>query len=243
MRDISHEPYCGISGRHEVDGKAINTTNGAGPHNIQMFILAPDGTVLTCLQGFWNAQDLVEEMGLANQLNNVWQNPEISRAEKNRIFTQMHLQHIAQHSQQERKRSHLQSFDAKYEAKNRLQTSDCIVDTKVAAQANVKGAKIPYEAFKTTDVIMHERMAMRPFENYNQFDVATYVDYGRNKYDKHEDQRGADGQVNKAMAKNAPVIGNPSAMQSNQQQNGSGTSMVAGRVMRRMLRMGIRAAL
>ena len=36
---------------------------------------------------------------------------------------------------------------------------------------------------------MHERMSLRPFIPYSQFDVATYVDYGRPKYDKNEDFR------------------------------------------------------
>jgi hypothetical protein len=42
-------------------------------------------------------------------------------------------------------------------------------------------------AMKTTDEIMHERMAMRPFVPYEQFDVAAYSNYGKPKYDKHED--------------------------------------------------------
>ena len=86
-------------------------------------------------------------------------------------------------------------------------------------------------------------MAMRPFVNYNQFDVASYVDYGRQKYEKHEDQREDDGSVNKAAAKNAPMIGNASNMQNGQQQNGSTASRIGRRAMRRMLRYGVRAAL
>ena len=243
-QDITNEPYCGISGRHEVDGQAINTTNGAGPHNIQMFMLSADGTVLSCCQGFWNPKDLVSEMGLANDLNQVWLNPNLSRAQKNQMFVQMHLAHAAQHSQQERMRSHLQGFDAKYEAKNRLHNSDAILNPNLAAQANVKGAKIPFEAFQTTDQLMHQRMAQRPFERYTQFDVAQYVDYGRQKYDKHEDQRDANGQVDKQLAKSEPMIGNPTAMQANNNQQRGGMMGRQGQGgLRRMLRYGIRAAL
>ncbi len=234
-----------MSGRHEVDGKAINTTNGAGPHNIQMFMLAADGTVLTCLQGYWNPSDLVSEMGLANELNQVWLNPNLTRAQKNQMFSQMHLAHAAQHSQATRMRSHLQGFDAKFEAKNRLNKSDAILNPHLAAQANVKGAPIPWEAFQTTDQLMHQRMAKRPFERYTQFDVANYVDYGRQKYDKHEDDRDASGQVDKQLAKKEKMIGNPQVLAQSkqmQQRNRMGNRVMRSSV-RRMLRYGIRAAL
>jgi hypothetical protein len=209
-----------------------------------MFMLSADGTVLTCCQGFWNPKDLVSEMGLANDLNQVWLNPNLTRAQKNQMFSQMHMAHAASHSPQERNRSHLQSFDAKYEAKNRLRNSDAILNPALAAQVNVKGAQIPWEAFQTTDQLMHQRMAQRPFERYTQFDVANYVDYGRQKYDKHEDQRDANGQVDKGLAKKEPMIGNPQAMQANnqQQRNGMMARPLQGGL-RRMLRYGIRAAL
>ncbi len=239
-QDISNEPYCGISGKHEINGKAINTTNGAGPHNIQMFMLSADGTVLTCAQGFWNTQDLVQEMGLANELNKVWLNPSISRGQKNQMFRQMHMAHATQHSAATRGRSHLQSFDAKFEAKNRLHSSDLILNPSLAAQATIKGTKIPWEAFKTTDQLMHERMAQHPFERYTQFDVAHFVDYGRQKYDKHEDQRDESGQVVKELARNEPMIGNPSAMPNKNKRGMIGRQGQRG--MRRAMRNGLRAA-
>lgn len=254
VKDISNEPYCGVSGRHEVNGKAINTTNGAGPHNIQMFVLASDGTVLTCMQGFWNSADLVQELSLAQQLNHVWIDPRLTRAQKNQMFSQMHMAHVQQHSPKTVARSHLQGFDAKYEAKHRLTSSDCIINPQLAQQANVKGAKIPWQAFRTTDDLMHRRMAARPFVPYTQFDVAAYVEYGRPKYDKHEDSRDANGQVVKAMAQNEPQIGNPDQMRKKNRRammNGGG-GMGAGmsaqnggqmsrRMMRRMLRRGIQS--
>jgi hypothetical protein len=54
VKNIKDEPYCGRSGQHDPNTPAVLTTNGAGPHNVQMFILASDGTVLHCLPGFWN---------------------------------------------------------------------------------------------------------------------------------------------------------------------------------------------
>jgi len=39
---------------------------------------------------------------------------------------------------------------------------------------------------KTIDQVVHERMALRPFLDYERFDTAMFVDYGIMKYDKHE---------------------------------------------------------
>ena len=49
------------------------------------------------------------------------------------------------------------------------------------------------DEFKTTDQIVHERMAARPFVKYADFDVAAFSDYGRPKYDKKQD--GCGGEV------------------------------------------------
>ncbi len=82
----------------------------------------------------------------------------------------------------------------------------------MVAYALQTGKKMfPPEAFKTTDVIMHERMSAHPFEQYSQFNVAAFADYGKQKYDKHEDYRMADGQVDKLAAKNAPTLGSTQA--------------------------------
>lgn len=192
-RDITNESYSGISGRHDKDGNAVATTNGAGPHNIQMFVLSPDGTVLTCLPGYWAPQDLVNELAFAERLNEVWQNPNLSRQQKNQLFYQMHMGHVGEHPMAMQRRSRMQGFDQKYEAKFRLATSDTIKNASLITNPMAK--MLPQEAFKTTDEIMHQRMAMRPFVPYQNFDVAAFADYGRPKYDKHEDYRDSSGRI------------------------------------------------
>jgi len=215
-RDITNEPYAGVSGRHEVGGNAVDTTNGAGPHNLQLFFMEADGTILNVLPGYWHSQDLVPEMNLAAQLHQVYTNKDLSETQKNQLFTQMQLAHIKEHSPQMTRRSKMQGFDMQYEAQHRLNTSDTIADRQLAAYSMESGAKMPPpQAFKTTDRIMHERMARHPFEQYSHFDVAAFADYGKTKYDKHEDFRDASGQVDKMAAKNAPLMGNPEAMQQN----------------------------
>ncbi len=100
----------------------------------------------------------------------------------------------------------MQGFDIQYEIKKRLYTSDVFYDPRLV---DVAAKKAPPQAVKTTDVIMHERMASRPFEPYEHFDVAAYADYGKPFYDKHEDFRMANGQVAPgANLKSEGVIGN-----------------------------------
>jgi len=204
--NIAGERYAGASGKHQVGANAVDTTNGAGPHNIQMFVLAADGTVLTCLPGFWNAQDLTSELALAQDLNKVWINPNLSREQKNEAFQQMQLAHITQHSAAEQRRSRMQGFDIQYEVAHRLASSDVFYDP---SQINPATKKQNPSAVKTTDVIMHERMAQRAFVPYERFDVAAFANYGKPFYDKHEEFRTAEGQIAPgADLKSEPIIGN-----------------------------------
>ena len=167
---------------HPIDqSEAVFTTNGAGPHNIQMFVLAPDGMVLTCLPGYWESEDLAGELDLAQDLFKLYKDPTLTMAQKKLKFTEMHIAHIKEHSKAMVKRSKMQGFDMTYEAKNRPTTSDTIFSS-TGGPAKLNGIQ-----FKTTDVIMHERMAMRPFMKYSDFDVARFCDYGKPKYDKKEE--------------------------------------------------------
>jgi hypothetical protein len=164
---------------------AVNTTNGAGPHNLQMFFLSADGTVLHCLPGYWNPDDLVQEMTLADQLNTVWQNPKLTRAAKNALFTQMQLGHIKEHSQEMTARSQLQRFDQSFELSHAA-TSDFVVNSGGVQSAMVGWAGACAGQLKTTDVVLHERMAVRQFLPFQNFDVAVFSNYGTQHYDKHE---------------------------------------------------------
>ncbi|HEY9788565.1 MAG TPA: hypothetical protein V6D17_24460, partial [Candidatus Obscuribacterales bacterium] len=219
VKDITGEKYAGVSGQHLPTGNAALTTNGAGPHNLQTFVLASDGTVLTCLPGFWYAQDLVRELDLAVKLNDVWTNQSLSRSQKNAMFRQMHLAHLNEHPPGMARRSRMQGFDQKYEARHRLHTSDTIINPSLARGVLEKGAMAQPGAFKTTDRIMHERMAQRPFVPYQNFDVVAFSDYGRPFYNKNEDQRDANGDVIPELAKSQPLIGNTDQMRRGRRQN------------------------
>src|SRR5947207_15647242 len=87
VRDITGEPWAGRSGIHAPDGQAFLADNGAGPHNLQLFILSSDGVVLHCLPGYWNPHDLAGEIQLAEKLNRVWRSS-LSRVEKDKRFSE-----------------------------------------------------------------------------------------------------------------------------------------------------------
>jgi hypothetical protein len=187
-KNITGEPYAGRSGRHDPDAPAVLTTNGAGPHNVQMFFLSKDGVVLQCLPGFWSPQDFLYEMRFALGLNQLWFNDQVPLETKKRLFSQQQLQDIPRHPADMVARSHLQSFDAQAELKKTKKQSDFIYrpgdyhsPTQTKAMHNLK----------TTDQVVHERMAKRPFLTYEEFDVANFSDYGKERYDKKEEMREA----------------------------------------------------
>jgi hypothetical protein len=196
-KNIYKEPYAGNSGVHPMNSSAVLTTNGAGPHNVQIFVLSEDGTVLHCMPGYWNPNDLASELALAQKLNSVWLDHSISKDQKATIFKKMQLEHIALHTEEEKSRSHLQGFDANYIAQHAAQLPDLIdkpellKDYKVASAGTGKAAEgmhVPEAAFKTTDMIMHERMSKTAFVAYNNFDVAAFTNYGTTYYDKNENE-------------------------------------------------------
>lgn len=214
--DITDKEYSGVSGRHEKFGNAISTTNGAGPRNLQMFMMSSDGTVLHCLPGYWDPRDLVTEARFAWQLNEVWKDKSLSKSQKDQMFKSLQLAHIDQHSPQMTRRSHMQGFDQDYEAQHRLHTSDTIRDPNLVLASMQKTGKPARNAFKTTDVLMHERMAKRPFIAFDKFDTEKYSDYGLTKYDKHEDQRDVRSGQRISEAK-GPTIGDTTRMMKGKQ--------------------------
>jgi hypothetical protein len=200
-KDISHKHWAGASGKHEPDENAVDTTNGAGPHNLQLFILTPDGIVLHCLPGYWHSGDLASELKFAEKLNSVWNDANLTRQQKDQAFTQMQIRQISQEPPGMDKRSHLQGFDLQEEAKKRPH-GGFFWNANAPDVTTAKNVK-------TVDIVMHERMAARPFLAYKEFDVPNFTDYGKNEYDKHEQFRMANGQIAPgADLKSEPMIGN-----------------------------------
>lgn len=167
-----------------MNGAAVDTTNGAGPRNLQLFVLAPDGTVLHCLPGYWHASDLLLELDLADRLYAIWQDQSIRPEDKKVLFAKAQERHIGEHPYEMVNRSKLQGFDKVHIFHHKDQLSDAISSPNMLVNADKH--HLPDEAFKTTDKIMHDRLSTRPFVAYQNFDVANYVNYGTNHYDKGE---------------------------------------------------------
>jgi hypothetical protein len=203
-RNIASESYAGRSSAHELENPGFKTSNGAGGHNIQLFFLAPDGTVLHCMPGYWTAGDLALVMNeLVDPLYKVWKSYSMSRTYKKKVFAQMQLAFLEKHNGRMARRSRMQGFDAKFEVKNRLDTTDCVHrDDKgqPIEVVNRKGKK-SFKMKNTFEIIMG-RMAKRPFRPYADFDVAIFSDYGRKQYDKKGDGGGEERMGNVRKKKN-----------------------------------------
>lgn len=183
-----------------MNAGAVSTTNGAGPHNVQIFMLSDDGTVLHCLPGFWDPHALVSELALSEKLNNLWKDGSMQAADKSSAFKKLQLEHLAMHSQETASRSHLQGFDAMYIAHHAKDLPDLIekpqaisdYERESRAGSMVNGEKVHAylapDALKTTDKIMHERMSKIPFTPYEKFNIAAFTNYGTQFYDKNENE-------------------------------------------------------
>jgi hypothetical protein len=189
FKNITGEPYAGKSGKHDPDSPAVLTTNGAGPHNVQLFFLDADGTVLHCLPGYWCPADFLAEMQFALALDKVYRNPNLSADAKKKAAHDANLRAIATISSAMHQRSRLQGFDAKAERKKANSDFTYKPGDYHPALYTVGKGKLPKNAdLKTVDQVVHERMAKRPFVPYDQFDVEAFSDYGKMRYDRHENE-------------------------------------------------------
>lgn len=199
------EAYAGQSNKHGAANAAVETTNGAGHHNVQMLLCAPEGRILHVLPGYWDPAALRHELDFALDLLALDRESNLPAREKKERFSRAHLDHIATHAQQGiSERSRLQPFDAAHEA--RKPASDFFLKTEAghrSAQGG-SGAAAPEDPprgaaprtvpraqvmrpLKTVDQVIHERMAKRPFVRRKDFDVASLIDMGIRHYDAYND--------------------------------------------------------
>ncbi len=173
--NIQKEMHVGMSHGYRCDQTAVGTTNGAGGRNLQLVVLAADGTVLHVLPGFWHPEDLVTELRFALDVHRLWQDPASTRAQKERMFAALHRQRVRNFSADTIARSAWQDFDENTElARYRMQPRDTV---SLDADGTPK--------VKPLCVVVHERMAARPFAQFTAFDMESFVDYGRPFYDNN----------------------------------------------------------
>ncbi len=184
-KNIAREDYVGSSHGYTCDDTAVGTTNGAGPRNMQMFVLSRGGVVVHCLPGFWHPDDLVTELQHAKLLHRLWIDDR-QKSGKKKMFARMQLSAIRSHSDLMTARSGWQGFDA---ANERERLKHGPRDTFYMVNGKPKG-------MKPLNVLIHERMAKRPFVSFKKFDTEEFIDYGRPYYDNNGggvDFRGSKG--------------------------------------------------
>lgn len=174
-KNNEREEYCGTSRGYSRVQTAVGTTNGAGGHNVQIFVLSPDLVVLHALPGFWHPEDLANELRFAEVLHRLWRDDSRTRAEKERMWSRLHGVELRRQSEATTARSDWQGFDRATELM-RAQTEcrDTVVQTAAGPQV------------KPVNQLVHERLLARPFVKFADFDIAAFVDYGKTHYDNNQ---------------------------------------------------------
>jgi hypothetical protein len=192
--DIYKEDHVGYSyGYSQKKHCAVGTTNGAGAHNVQIFVLSADAVVMHALPGFWAPEDLARELQFAKALHHLWRDDSRSIAQKQDMFKRMQTAEPRHHPAATFARSAWQGFDESVE-RSQGEPRDTVLDAAAPASMPANLAQLLSQAttfnvrpgqpmMKPLNVLVHERMAVRPFVAFDQFDTAAFVDYGRLRYD------------------------------------------------------------
>ncbi|WP_372368951.1 hypothetical protein [Candidatus Uabimicrobium sp. HlEnr_7] len=170
LRNIANKTtYAGTSNKHLPSYEAVTVTNCSGHHNVQMFFMTKDARVVNCLPGFWNPDAFLSEVKLATSLNKLYHSSRVSISKRNELFLDAHLEKAFLSDKKLHKQSKLQGFDVKNiekRSESDFKRDSVFVDT----------------GLKSSDQVLHERMAERPFLPFEMFDTAQYIDMGRKKY-------------------------------------------------------------
>ena len=145
-------------------------------------MLSPDRVVLHALFGFWHPEDLARELRFAKVLARLWSDQSRTRAEKDAMYERLQLAELRRQPPETFARSGWQNFDRKAELRElRAGARDTFFLDTVA---EIEGVQLG-PVLKPLNVIVHERMAARPFIAFEDFDVESFVDYGRDFYDNN----------------------------------------------------------
>lgn len=182
-KDILKEDYVGRSFGYSSRQASVGTTNGAGPHNVQIFMLSPDLVVLHALPGFWHPKDLARELRLAKVLFRLWQSKDHTWVQKRKIYRRLQLAEARLQPKTTYVRSGWQPFDQRNERSRLSQgprdTFQCTEEGYLLADS--RGNLM----MKPINVLVHERMARRGFTWFDDFDIKEFIDYGTLFYDNN----------------------------------------------------------
>jgi hypothetical protein len=160
--------YAGSSNSHLPTNAAMEVSNCAGHHNVQMFFMTSDGRVLHCLPGYWSPRHFTHEALFALEVGKLYYQQGLSAADRNARYLDMHLRHALEHTKDLRDASHLTGFDKK--------------DLEKRKESDFQRQEGFVTGLKTPDQIIHERLAERPFLPFEAIDVASFIDMGLKRY-------------------------------------------------------------
>ena len=196
-RNIQKDEHVGMSHGYRSNQSAVGTTNGAGPRNVQFLILAADKTVLHALPGFWHPEDLIPELQLAFEISRLYLDKRKTYSQKAKMFEMLHKAHMRRHGAAAIRRGHWQNFDSLYETSHEQRDER---DTfRRLANGDLQLKSVPE--------VIHDRMLTRRFKKLDDFDLESFVDYGRPFYDNNRGERGkAFSQAERANRKREKVF-------------------------------------
>ena len=160
--------YAGSSNTHLPTNAAMEVSNCAGHHNVQMFFLSEDGRVLHCLPGYWSPRHFTQEAQFALEVGKLYYQAGLSAADRNARYLDLHLRHALEHTKDLRESSYLTGFDKK--------------DLEHRKESDFQRREGFLDGLKTPDQILHERLAERPFLPLESLDVASFIDMGLKRY-------------------------------------------------------------
>lgn len=182
-QNIEKQSFVGVSHGYKCDQTAIGTTNGAGGRNVQIVVMATDGTVVHALPGYWSAEDLLPELRLALDLHDLYRSEEHTAAQKRVMFSTLHKSFLRNLSPEAIARSRWQDFD-QWEESNRGKTAvrdTFALDDMGQPMFDANGRA----ALKPVVQVVHERLMQRQWKKLADFGMESFVDYGRAFYDNN----------------------------------------------------------
>lgn len=190
-KNIRREDYVGDSFGYSSKRECVGTTNGAGGRNVQLFMIAPDSTVLHALPGFWHPEDLEHELRFGLQSWRLWKDRKRTVEQKRDMYKRMVLTDLRYQLPVTYARSDWQSFDKFREGRVGAGGRDTF---ERADDGTLKKGPGGAPILKPTNVLTHQRMAARAFLKFEDFDISSFVDYGNRFYDNN---RGVSGKGRK----------------------------------------------
>jgi len=176
--DLEAAPHVGVSNGYRPDQTALGATNGAGGRNLQLVVLAADGTVVHAVPGFWHPLDLLPELELARHLHDLHGSPDHTAAQKLAMARTLHRGFLRELGSGTLGRSAWRAEDEAAEQEQPVRDSFARDDKGLV----VRGAGGLPKLVPLVQLV-HERMLARGFVPCAAFDWESFVDYGTPRHD------------------------------------------------------------